>query len=54
MPAKTNSLPLVACDPLPAAVDGDFAVAIVHFKSAWDQHWEAHQNASKLVDRFPL
>ena len=37
---------------LPAADggdDGDSAVVAVHSKAAWDQHWEAHRNASKLV-----
>jgi thioredoxin 1 len=32
-----------------AADDGESAVVAVHSKAAWDQQWEAHRNASKLV-----
>ncbi|CAM0876928.1 unnamed protein product [Alopecurus aequalis] len=35
--------------PPPAADDGDSAVVALHSKPAWDQHWEAHRNASKLM-----
>ncbi|KAM3261245.1 hypothetical protein ACQJBY_052109 [Aegilops geniculata] len=33
--------------PLPGD-DPDSAVVAVHSKPAWDRHWEAHRNASKL------
>uniref|UniRef100_A0A8R7QJL5 Thioredoxin domain-containing protein n=1 Tax=Triticum urartu TaxID=4572 RepID=A0A8R7QJL5_TRIUA len=34
--------------PLPGD-DPDSAVVAVHSKPAWDRHWEAHRNASKLM-----
>lgn len=34
----------------PAAADeGDSAVVAVHSKASWDEQWEAHRSASKLM-----
>jgi thioredoxin 1 len=33
----------------PPLDDGDSAVVAVHSKAAWDQQFEAHRNAAKLV-----
>jgi hypothetical protein len=36
------------------ATDGYYDVIFVYSTAAWDQHWEARRNASKLLGQFLL